>query len=104
MLKLPTAKLENIEDQQAYQYQVLLVRKKRQKATVSLLLQCCPFIIIPTLFKKKRRGYCNRLRLSVCTTEWPFRWLRAMCLKHYASSNFKWLNSVNLIKVTIFLG
>ena len=35
MLKLPTAKLENIEDQQAYQYQVLLVRKKRQKATVS---------------------------------------------------------------------
>ena len=28
-------KLENIEDQQAYQYQVLLVRKKRQKATVS---------------------------------------------------------------------
>ncbi|XP_052795267.1 ras GTPase-activating-like protein IQGAP1 [Mya arenaria] len=32
MLKLPEAKLENVDDKQAYQYQVLLVRKKKQKA------------------------------------------------------------------------
>ncbi|KAH3833286.1 hypothetical protein DPMN_106592, partial [Dreissena polymorpha] len=32
MLKLPEAKLEHVEDRQAYQYQVLLIRQKKLKA------------------------------------------------------------------------
>lgn len=35
MLKLPEAKLENVEDPQAYHYQVQLIRKKKEKAEVN---------------------------------------------------------------------
>lgn len=35
-LKLPEAKLENVDDKQAYHYQVLLVRRKKEKAEVKL--------------------------------------------------------------------
>ena len=34
MLKLPEAKLENVDDKQAYSYQVSLIRKKKEKAEV----------------------------------------------------------------------
>ena len=42
-------------------------------------------------------GQCRGLN-----TELPFRWLRAICLKHYGSSNFKWLNSVHGFKWLYF--
>ena len=56
------------------------------------------FLIIPTLFflKKKRRGYCYRLRLSVRLSVRPF--VRPLCyllLNHWTKFNQIWCVSTS---------